>query len=129
MNELNEKFEAFIVIVLIGQESEAREYLQVNVVGEDAPSTSTDAKSDDDSKRRRHCLDAFAHGTKLGRVQILKSGKARLVMGNMTLDLHLATPIDCLQVCLFCQITLRRIFCMYTLPSVYFVNALLNMRL
>jgi len=41
---------------------------------------------------QKHCMDGLPTGAEIGKLQLLKNGKVRLVIGNRVMDVHEAIP-------------------------------------
>jgi hypothetical protein len=61
----------------------------------------TSQASSDDTPQRTHCLSRLQPG-RIGKVQLMSSGKAFLCIGDVRYELRTALPVDCRQVCLYC---------------------------
>lgn len=67
------------------------------------PSSSTSAQPP--PPQQKHCLDGLPTGVEIGKLQLLKNGQARLIIGDRVMDVQQAIPSQMFEVMFwFCVI-------------------------
>ena len=104
-----------------------------NTTTADKPTTSSssDKKDDDLSSLMSGCaLQDFSEGY-IGKLQVHKSGKTRLILGNVALDINMGTPTGFLQVewrcCMYFIGIYLQAFFWKTFGTFYFMLSTLNL--
>jgi hypothetical protein len=60
------------------------------------PSSST---AQPDISLQKHCMDGLPAEAEIGKLQLLKNGQMRLVIGNYVMEMHEAIPSQMFEVC------------------------------
>lgn len=62
------------------------------------PSSSAGPSQNDYSTTQKHCMDGLPTEAEIGKLQLLKNGQMRLVIGNRVMEMHEAIPSQMFEV-------------------------------
>lgn len=68
------------------------EQMEIEEPDKQQPSSSNTGNTNSEVKEQKHCLDGLPVGAEIGKLQLLKNGRTRLVIGSRVMDMHQAIP-------------------------------------
>ncbi|KAI1732828.1 RNA polymerase III RPC4 domain-containing protein [Ditylenchus destructor] len=96
-NLLLNKHDSLMLFQLPASVSAISESLPISIKSEETNKQQTAVQSTSQSSASQHCLDTFPTGVEIGKLQILRSGRLVMKIGDHSLDVSEAIPSNCFE--------------------------------